>query len=251
MASIYLIRHGQASFGHDDYDKLSETGVEQAQTLGTSLALKMSQPTKVITGSMLRHKQTAQGALAAFESSTEAASTNASTHASVIENATPYSMQEDARWNEYAHQEILGAFDERFETPAGIRAFLKTSEQPQKQFLHLFNQAVARWMSGDFDADYSETWMAFKSRLQAALASVVSGLEDKDEVLIFTSGGPISLLAQAHLGVPETQLMQMNWTLVNCGITKLIQSRQGVFVAALNEHSVFEKPAHRHLITYK
>ncbi|MCF8967887.1 histidine phosphatase family protein, partial [Pseudomonas carnis] len=38
MGSIYLIRHGQASFGADDYDVLSPIGVEQAQVLGRHLA---------------------------------------------------------------------------------------------------------------------------------------------------------------------------------------------------------------------
>ncbi|MCH1491392.1 MAG: histidine phosphatase family protein, partial [Luminiphilus sp.] len=30
MASIYLIRHGQASFGSDNYDQLSPVGQRQA-----------------------------------------------------------------------------------------------------------------------------------------------------------------------------------------------------------------------------
>lgn len=266
MASIYLIRHGQASFGHDDYDQLSDLGMAQAKLLGTSLAQKMAQPTKVITGTMLRHQQTAQQALLAFQTGNEPLANRkhlagsehvtASEHVTTSEhllaqNHSAFSVEQDACWNEYAHQEILGAYDERFATPAGIRAFLKSSEHPEKQFLSLFNQAVARWMSGEFDADYSETWAGFKGRLQQGLSALLSSLESKDEVLVFTSGGPISYLAQSYLGVPETQLMQMNWTLINCGVTKLIQSRQGVLVASLNEHSVFEKPHNRHLISYK
>ena len=34
MATIYLIRHGQASFGSDDYDQLSQLGVRQAEVTG-------------------------------------------------------------------------------------------------------------------------------------------------------------------------------------------------------------------------
>ena len=34
MTTIYLIRHGQASFGAESYDKLSEKGELQAQRLG-------------------------------------------------------------------------------------------------------------------------------------------------------------------------------------------------------------------------
>ena len=37
VGSIYLIRHGQASFGADDYDVLSPTGIRQAEILGDHL----------------------------------------------------------------------------------------------------------------------------------------------------------------------------------------------------------------------
>ncbi len=37
MGQIYLVRHGQASFGSADYDQLSTLGAEQAQMLGGSL----------------------------------------------------------------------------------------------------------------------------------------------------------------------------------------------------------------------
>ena len=34
MGTLYLVRHGQASFGTDDYDLLSELGVRQCERLG-------------------------------------------------------------------------------------------------------------------------------------------------------------------------------------------------------------------------
>ena len=33
MSEIYFVRHGQASFGSEDYDRLSPLGVRQAQVL--------------------------------------------------------------------------------------------------------------------------------------------------------------------------------------------------------------------------
>lgn len=235
MASVYLIRHGQASFGEENYDKLSSLGEIQARLVGESLRAKMTQPTRVFTGTMLRHQQTAEHALSAFAKE-------------CIE--LPPSLAQDC-WNEYAHQEILGAYDSRFATASGIREHLKNSSHPEKTFLSLFNAAVARWMSGEHDAEYSETWQQFSARLQAGMQAVITSLQAKENVLIFTSGGPISYLAQSYLGVPAQNLMQMNWTLVNAGITKFIQSRQGVFVASLNEHSIFEKPENQQYISYK
>jgi broad specificity phosphatase PhoE len=37
MTQILLVRHGHASFGADDYDKLNGIGERQAAVLGTSL----------------------------------------------------------------------------------------------------------------------------------------------------------------------------------------------------------------------
>ena len=38
MGQLLLVRHGQASFGADDYDVLSPTGWEQGRRLGAHLA---------------------------------------------------------------------------------------------------------------------------------------------------------------------------------------------------------------------
>jgi len=38
MNEIYFIRHGQASFGEENYDRLSDLGVKQAKHLARHLA---------------------------------------------------------------------------------------------------------------------------------------------------------------------------------------------------------------------
>ena len=58
MATIYLIRHGQAQFGMEEYDALSPTGIEQAKILGKSFSERKIIPTKIISGAMKRHQQT-------------------------------------------------------------------------------------------------------------------------------------------------------------------------------------------------
>jgi broad specificity phosphatase PhoE len=40
MREIYVVRHGQASFGTDDYDRLTEIGFAQARLLGAYFALR-------------------------------------------------------------------------------------------------------------------------------------------------------------------------------------------------------------------
>jgi len=40
MGAIYLVRHGQAAFGTDDYDRLTEIGYTQARLLGGFFAVR-------------------------------------------------------------------------------------------------------------------------------------------------------------------------------------------------------------------
>lgn len=64
MTTIYLVRHGQASFGAESYDKLSPNGELQAKLLGQYLDKILKEEPYVVAGSMLRHQQTASFALA-------------------------------------------------------------------------------------------------------------------------------------------------------------------------------------------
>ena len=59
MGLVLLVRHGQASFGADDYDVLSETGVEQSRFLGRALAAQGVAPRAVVHGAMRRQRDTA------------------------------------------------------------------------------------------------------------------------------------------------------------------------------------------------
>ena len=64
MSALYLVRHGQASFGEDDYDRLSEIGHRQSRVLGAALRSRLASVHLVATGSLRRHKETAGGCLA-------------------------------------------------------------------------------------------------------------------------------------------------------------------------------------------
>ena len=63
MGVLLLVRHGQASFGADDYDVLSPTGRDQGRLLGRWLADRKVEPTVVLRGDMRRHRETAEAML--------------------------------------------------------------------------------------------------------------------------------------------------------------------------------------------
>lgn len=61
MGTIYLVRHGQASFGADNYDQLSALGLQQAQQLGRYWQERGMRFDAVYTGTLQRHVQTLAG----------------------------------------------------------------------------------------------------------------------------------------------------------------------------------------------
>ena len=230
MSAVYLVRHGQASFGAADYDQLSALGEQQARVLGQVLATQSASISRVASGGMRRHRQTAQAALAAM--------------------GRPGEWQEDAGRNEFDHVALVQALHPDPVAAAGLRETLMAAPDPKRAFQSIFEQAVERWVGGAHDAEYAETWPAFRARGKAALATLLDALPQGSDALVFTSGGPIAALAQDLLHIPDSDGFRLNWGLVNCGVTKLVRGRDGLRLSTFNGHAHFEGE-HAALVTYR
>lgn len=230
MGAIYLIRHGQASFGAADYDKLSDLGHEQGQVLGASLKTRVLRHDLVLCGGMRRHRETAENCLTAMD-------------------RTPQ-WEDDAGWAEYDHEAVINAYRPSWADKQAMKADLSRLEHPRRAFQDIFERAIARWVGGEHDGDYPESWTAFRGRVEGALTRLRARLGKSQTALIFTSGGPITAVVQHLMQLPDERAFRLNWTLANCGITKLIYSDRGIYVSSVNEHACFEG-ANTRLITYR
>jgi broad specificity phosphatase PhoE len=230
MSAILLVRHGQASFGAADYDQLSELGARQATLLGQALAARGVKADAVVCGGMRRHRQTAEACLTAMGA------------------AAPIVV--DDGWDEYDHDRLVTAYEPRFADRAVLAAELVASDDGARAFQRIFALATARWVGGEHDGDYGETFLQFGARVAAALARLAERLEREQTALVFTSGGPISAVAGRLLQVPAALQLALGWTLANGGVTKLLVGREGAKLSTLNEHSHLEGHA-QNLITYR
>lgn len=230
MGSIYLIRHGQASFGKADYDSLSELGEEQSRLVGQQIDKRKIRFDRVLHGSMKRHQQTAQLALAELSHS--------------------LAFEVDERWNEFDHQRILTALHPEFASQDALRAFMKSKTDPAKAFHKEFEKGMQRWMSGLFDQDYDETWQQFRNRCQSAAFDLVRRVKPDENILVFTSGGPIVTMMQTVLGFQDSMVVQLNGAIVNASITRLPFKDEQLFVAFFNDYAHFEMSS-PHLITHR
>ena len=227
MGEIYLVRHGQASFGAADYDQLSDLGFEQARRLGLWLAETGQRFNLAVTGALRRHHQTAASCLTALGSGCPRIA--------------------DPGFDEYDHGEMLTRYDPKLGTPEGIRAITEAQPNPRRAFQEIFAAAFARWSEGEHDEEYRESFEAFRRRCLDALKRRIAAAERSDRIIIFTSGGPIGVLVQTALGAPPASFADVNWRVRNCSITEFVFSRDRLSLDSFNsvEHLPTEMRTYR------
>lgn len=225
MATIHLVRHGQASFGAADYDRLSELGVRQSALLGQWLS-RLGQPAdRVICGTLRRHRQTAEACLAAW--------------------GVSQAIVEDDGFNEFDHRDILTRARPDLADAESL-ARLVSEPDGRRAFQKVFAAAVERWMASGHDGDYAEPWPAFRTRCVAALERVAA--VDGD-VWVFTSGGPIAALVQHILDLGDARMLELNWGIANAGVTRL--GPGGRRLSGFNSVAHLETVGGGALITYR
>ncbi|WP_298014663.1 histidine phosphatase family protein [uncultured Aquabacterium sp.] len=232
MGAIYLLRHGQASFGSNNYDQLSAVGHQQARVLGEALKARGVTPDRLVSGTMLRHQETAAGALAGLG----------------LDAATPLALH--AGVNEFDHENVIEVAEPRYADKVAMMAEMAATGDPRRAFQKFFQDAVSRWVGGNHDDEYAEPWSVFKLRVVAALDEIVRQTPPKGTTLVFTSGGTISVVCAHLLGLNDAQAFTINWTLANAGITKVVAGRDGLHLISVNEHAHVEgvEPS---LLTYR
>lgn len=231
MTTIYLVRHGQASFGAASYDQLSDLGMQQARVLGAYLPHILQETPYVVAGNMQRHQQTAQLALA--------------------ESFSHAPIHTLAAWNEFNHQQVFSHYDARFAQPEFLKAQVAKAASPRAYLAQIFNQAIARWTNGDFHHEYDESWPAFKQRVEQAFADLCQHLAQTQPryAVVFSSGGVIAVLAGRILGLSPEKTFALNWAISNCSFTTLRLVGDEPQLLSLNEHH-YLKAHNNNLLTW-
>lgn len=234
MGEVYLVRHGQASFGAADYDQLSPRGEEQGRILGRWHQQQGLGIDAIALGGLKRHRQTAE-AWAAERSGAPA----------------PALWTVDPGFDEYDHREMLMRAHPEAKDEAGLKRWLAESAPSRDAFQQIFAAAMARWMSGQHDDDYRESWPSFHGRCIGALEALVARAGSSKRLMVFTSGGTISAIVQSLLDLPALRVAELNWSLVNGGVTKLFYQGSRLSLSSLNNYSHFEQTGDAGFITYR
>lgn len=226
---MLLVRHGQASFGTADYDRLSPLGEEQSQRLGQWLRQAGRSPDLVVTGTLRRHVQTAGLCL-------DAAGVSAP-------RITLTGL------DEFDHEEVLARHRPDLASHDALLAELAQSDDPHRVFQHLFVAAVARWVGGEFDHEYTSSWPAFRAKVLLGLQALAG--QHARTIWAFTSGGPIAVMVNALVGAPIADTFALSWPLANTSISRLSLGAQGHALISYNGWPHLEGGAAKRLVSYR
>lgn len=186
------MRHGQASFGADDYDQLSELGHRQSVRLGRYWAERGLRFDAVITGSLKRHAQT---------------------YAGIAEGAGM--SQQPLVWpglNEYDAEAVIQAIHplplHKPDTPEAYRAHFR-----------LLRDGLAQWMAGTVSPRGMPSYDEFVAGIIGALDHV-RAQHHGQQVLLVSSGGPISTAVGHVLGLSPEATIELNLRIRNSAVTE-------------------------------
>lgn len=217
MAELILVRHGQASFGADDYDRLSELGWRQSRWLGEHFRARGMRFDRVLRGTLRRHEETLRGILEGLDATADAAA--------------------DAGLNEYDSHALLAAHGGK---PEG---------GDRRAHFRLLREALGAWTEGKLAGDAHEPFEAFRARVLAALEPLREEASAA-RVLVVTSGGPISTFLAAVTGMPQRMMVELNLQTRNSGISEFRADRRGFRLVSFNTVPHLDRPDRADALTY-
>lgn len=223
MALLFLVRHGQASFGSAHYDQLSERGRQQARWLGEYFAGRGLNFKRVYAGTLSRQQDTAREILGAM-------------------GADAAQVEIHAGLDEYHSAPIYHAHTHGADAVAH-------QQSDYLGYWRTFKAAMQAWASGRLSG-VPETWEAFGERTAAALTVACEDLSREDAVLVVSSGGAICRAIAAVLDCPGETAIELNLQMRNSAFCELISSGGTLRLLSFNAIPHLDTPARRADITH-
>jgi broad specificity phosphatase PhoE len=237
VSVLALVRHAQASFFADDYDRLSPAGEAQARRLGDYWAGRGEVFSEVFVGPRRRQQQTADLVGDEFRRAG-------------LPWPEPVVLRE---LDEYDLAGILHRLapalarqDPAFERLTAEHRLSEGDVERTRTFQRLFEVLLSHWQTAPaIEALDIEPWPAFRGRVDRGLERMTGGSRRGRLAVAFTSGGYIGAAAARVLGAPDRAALELSWRLQNASLTHLIFSPGRLTLDDFNAVPHLHDPAHR------
>lgn len=244
MNQLFLVRHGQASFGAANYDQLSELGYQQALWLGEHFGDLGVRFDTVITGSLARQQQTAQQIL--------------------LGSGQSLPIATDTGFNEFDFHTLTRVYCHacNIEVPG--------TQDGGRLFFQMLRKAMVAWSQDELYAQTVpvqqqfpaalETWNEFRQRVHDAMQSLCATDTDNNSdaandhrsrnVLVVSSGGAMAMALSQILACGVDTLINLNLQTRNTGIHHFYFNQRGFQLAAFNSQPHLQRKDRLHALTY-
>lgn len=221
MGTLYLVRHGQASFGADDYDVLSSMGQQQSERLGEYFKYKGIVFDAALTGTLNRQIQTFAGICRGMGMNLEASKRSG--------------------LNEYDAEAVIAAIHtHKLEKP--------TSPEMYRNHFRLLKDGLAQWMAGVVSPRGMPSYTDFVAGITGVLDHIKTSYSGN--VLIVSSGGPIATAVGHVLGTSPESTIDLNLRIRNCSVTEFAFTPKRHMLVTYNTLPHLDAPEHADWITY-
>jgi broad specificity phosphatase PhoE len=221
MGTLYLVRHGQASFGADDYDVLSPLGHQQAVRLGEYFKTKGTKFDAAMTGTLQRQISTFAGIAKGMGTQLE---------------ALPW-----PGLNEYdSHAVIATVHSGNLDKP--------TSPEQYRHHFRLLKDGLTQWMNGVVSPEGMPSYSDFVLGVTSALDHVRKNCTGN--VLLVSSGGPISTAVGYILGCSPEATIELNLRIRNASVTEFAFTPKRHMLVTYNTLPHLDAPEYADWVTY-
>jgi broad specificity phosphatase PhoE len=229
MSTLFLVRHGQAAFGTDDYDRLSDTGRAQVERLRAHLAAVGQAPDGLWSGALRRQRETA----------------------AILGGPQGPAPRIEPGFDEYRADELVRAWLDT--GPEGIEPGLALAPESgsPRQYQALLEAAGRAWIEGRIGGYRGESWRAFRARVAAGLDSVTREAGRSRRVAVCTSAGVIGAAVGHVLGLDDLQALRLSWAVHNASLTVLLFDDGRTSLSSFNALPHLAGPGLESLVTYR
>ena len=213
MSVLSVVRHGQASFFADEYDKLSEIGVRQARHLGEHWVKQQVTFDEVYAGPRVRQQDSAHHVGSVFRQSGLDWP-----EPEILNDLDEYDLRGLA--GQLAPQ--LASVNADFAQLVGSYKASNGEQNRMREFQRMFESLLRYWQANDLTGIDVESWNSFQQRVQRAIREIQNRPGRSRRVAVFTSGGFIGTAVQQAMHASDSMALELNWRVRNCSITEFV-----------------------------
>lgn len=262
MSEFYLVRHGQASLGAQNYDKLSALGHQQAIWLGEYFKERNICFDRVLVGDMVRHQETAEGICKGLGRDISDFEVLPELNEFDFYGLIQAYLKDYPELGPLTHMESNVAG--KTVTQTGSQTLTKTiSKTEAKVYFRLLKKAMHAWQKDQLSQPLTESWDEFKQRVKSAMTFIHKSSinqtssdqhrfssEKKQRLLVVSSGGAKAMAIKHILGMEDDGVMRLNLQIKNTSVSHFRCSSEHILLSSFNHVPHLENPERQSSITY-